>query len=180
MHPASPRGGKQSTRTGRQVPLSPPPPHPLGTAERTWGRILGLPPPGLASDPCQSNTLVLCKPLAIPFFQNQSRFRLSGSFLHLPMRPAEGAGGTGWGPPRAWGLIPAPQTWQTRLSFPTRAVSKEAGLPPGVRRDTHVKLPHHVARARATTPLSSLTSASEPLWTDFTTTALFFSSMSKP
>ena len=29
-------------------------------------------------------------------------------------------------------------------------------------------------------PLSRLTSASEPLWTDFTTTALFFSSMSKP
>lgn len=31
-----------------------------------------------------------------------------------------------------------------------------------------------------TAPPRGLTSAREPLWTDFTTTALFFSSMSKP
>lgn len=105
-------------------------------------------------------------------------------FLHLaPTGPAGGAGGTRWEGNLAPGGGSITSSQRPELSFPRRARSEEEPLPfqgfLSWRRGAPLSCLYSV-RGVGGAPLSRLTSASEPLWTDFTTTALFFSSMSKP
>lgn len=176
------------TQTARQVPL-PTPLHTPGSSEGTslnaWPNTDSLSFPLQTSCPRQSNKLLSCSGHRAFVFSLSQPIQKPSSCTSPWSQQREPVAHTGR-TALSRGTAPAPSEKADQPALDS--VSPHGQLsggghsrifcPPQRQSDAPLCYPH-AAPAKAAPP-RGLTSASEPLWTDFTTTALFFSSMSKP